>query len=110
MSERQLAVELPPSPEVPDKGSEQARKDALIQQASLAFERDVTQLLADHTGEWVAYHGGRQIGLARTRSEAWQECVRLGLPEGEFWVFHIQPIIGVEVIGMGWTTELYGES
>jgi hypothetical protein len=33
--------------------------------------------------------------------------LRRGLPEGEFWVFDVQPLIGVENIGMGMTKMEY---
>jgi len=85
--------------------NECAGKVALIQQAYLAFERDAPSLCREHSGEWVAYHGDERIGLAATRAEAWQECLRRGLPEGEFWVFDIQPIIAVEAGSLGLTTE-----
>jgi hypothetical protein len=89
----------------PPPADDQARKDELIQRAYLAFERDAPALCREHTGEWVAYHGDRRVGCAKTRAEAWQECLRLGLPEGEFWVFDIQPVIGVEAAGLGMTAE-----
>ncbi len=41
---------------------------ALIEQAEAAFLRDFSTLLAEHAGEWVAYHGPQQIGFGRTRS------------------------------------------
>ena len=86
---------------------DQAPKDELIRQALLAFERDVPALCREHAGEWVAYHADRCVALAKTRAEAWQECVRRGLPEGEFWVFDIQPIVAVEAAGLGMTAEYY---
>ena len=85
----------------------QARKDELIQRAALAFERDAPLLCREHGGKWVAYHGEQRGGLAATRAEAWQECIRRGLPEGEFWVFDIQPEIGIEMVGMAPTNPDY---
>jgi hypothetical protein len=91
----------------PDNAADQARKDALIQQALLAFERDVEQFLPAHVGEWVAYHGDKQVGFAKARDEICQACLRSGVPEGEFWVFYIQPLIGEEFISSGglWCVE-----
>ena len=82
-----------------------ACKGALILQAYLAFERDAPALCREHTGEWIAYHGDQRVGLASTRIEAWQECIRRGLPEGEFWVFDIQPVIAVEAANLGLNAE-----
>jgi hypothetical protein len=90
----------------PNRAREQCTgKDSLIQLAYLTYERDAPALCREHTGEWVAYHGDRRVGLAPTRSEAWEECIRRGLPEGEFWVFDVQPIIAVEVGNLGLNTE-----
>jgi hypothetical protein len=91
----------------PQQTETQERKDSLIEQAYLAFERDALLLCKEHRGEWVAYHGDNCVGFAATRAELWQECLRRGVPEGEFWVFSVQPIIGVESIGMGMTKMEY---
>jgi hypothetical protein len=85
----------------PLSAEEEARRTTIIAQACQAFERDCPELLAEHRGEWVAYHGDRRIALAPTRAELWQECVRRGLPDGQFWLFDIQPVEGVEVMGLG---------
>ena len=85
----------------PQPAEIQERKQAFIEQAYLAFERDAPSLCPEHCGQWVAYHGAERIGFGATRAELWQECLRRGLPEGEFWVFDIQPIVAIESIGMG---------
>src|SRR4051812_45122381 len=81
--------------------AEQARRDALIWKAWYTFQREYPDLFATHPGEWVAYHGKKQVGLGPSREELWQQCLRQGLPEGEFWVFSLDPIVGEERIGMG---------
>jgi Family of unknown function (DUF5678) len=80
-------------------GAEGAWNEALIEQAWEAFQREAPLLIPEHAGEWVAYHGEKRVGFARTRAEVWQACLDKGLPEGEFWVFNVQPILGDEVIG-----------
>ena len=71
----------------------------MIERAWGAFQREAVLLVPEHRGEWVAYHGDKRLGFARTRAEVWQACLDQGLPEGEFWVFNVQPILGDEVIG-----------
>jgi hypothetical protein len=90
------AEQLPPG--------EQAHRDAIIERACQAFDRDCPELLPEHAGQWVAYHGDHRIAIGPTRAELWQECLRRGLPDGEFWLFSVQPVIGVEVMGMGGAT------
>jgi hypothetical protein len=80
---------------------EEARRNAIVDQACQAFDRDCPELLAEHRGEWVAYHGDRRIAFGPTHAELWQECERRGMPDGEFWLFNIQPVEGVEVMGLG---------
>jgi hypothetical protein len=63
----------------------------LGKQAVLAFRRDLSRLLEERPGEWVAYHGGRQVGIARTDLELYRECARLGIPDDEYIVRPIEP-------------------
>jgi hypothetical protein len=71
--------------------SDEARYDALARQAILAFWHDLPQLLQERPGQWVAYHGDRQLGFGATRFELWQECLRKGLVPEEFLVRSIEP-------------------
>jgi hypothetical protein len=88
---------------MPQQTENQERKDSLIDQAYLAFERDAPLFYPEHCGEWVAYHGDKRVGFGATRAELWQECLSRGVPDGEFWVFNIQPIVSIESIGLGMT-------
>jgi hypothetical protein len=88
-----------PQPTNTPGGAEGAWNEALIEQAWEAFQREAPLLIPEHAGEWVAYHGEKRLAFAPTRAEAWQACLDRGLPVGEFWVFDVQPILGVEVIG-----------
>lgn len=40
---------------------------------------------------WVAYHGDRCVGSARTETELYQRCTREGIPEDEFIVLFADP-------------------
>jgi hypothetical protein len=75
------------------------RVHPLVVGAQQAFERALPQLLRERPGQWVAYHGDRLIGFAPSKSELYQECLRQGLPRGEFLVRSIEP--GPEVIAVG---------
>jgi hypothetical protein len=54
---------------LPQRTENQERKDSLIEQAYLAFERDAPLLCPEHRGEWVAYHGDKRVGFGATRAE-----------------------------------------
>lgn len=58
-----------------------------------AYWRDLPELLKQKSRErqWVAYHGQRLIGFAPTQAEICQECLRLGIPRGEFYVDWVAP-------------------
>ncbi len=71
----------------------------LIEQAEETFERDFTDLLQRHASQWVAYYGSRQVGIAPTRAELYQACVRRGLPEDAFVVWNIRPVMHDIAIG-----------
>ncbi len=86
--------------------SEQAplRIPPLIEQAWVGFRRDLPQLLRERPGQWVAYHGDKQIGFAKTDLELHRERSRRGIEEDEFLVLCIEP--EVEGIIMGpWDVE-----
>jgi hypothetical protein len=58
----------------------------LTSQSIDAFYRDLPELLEQHNGKWVAYHGDKCIGVGPTETELYQKCFRLGLKEDEFAV------------------------
>jgi hypothetical protein len=62
----------------------------LAEQALLAFRRDLPTLLKERPREWVAYHGDRRVGIARTDLELYQLCARQGLPDDECIVCPIE--------------------
>jgi len=64
---------------------------ALIRQARAAWRRDLPTLLRTHPGQWVAYHGERQIAVGSSKTDLFQQCLRSGLQRGEFLVLRIEP-------------------
>src|SRR5205823_3818028 len=63
----------------------------LIQRGQEAFRRDLPELLEKHAGKWVAYSGDRPLGVARSKRELYQRCLRQGLNHDEFVVRGIEP-------------------
>jgi Family of unknown function (DUF5678) len=63
----------------------------LIQRGQEAFRRDLPELLEKHAGKWVAYSGDRRIGVGRSQSKLYQQCLRQGLDQDEFIVLGIEP-------------------
>lgn len=68
----------------------QDNKNTLGERALLAFRRELPELLKQRRGEWVAYHGDRRVGIARTGLELYQECARQGIPFDDFIVTRIE--------------------
>jgi hypothetical protein len=60
--------------------------------AELVFRKDLPGLLATRAGQWVAYHGTRQVGFGRTDIELYRRCQELQLPVGEYIVRPIEPL------------------
>jgi hypothetical protein len=63
----------------------------LIRSGQEAYLRDLAELLMKHEGQWVAYSGGRRIGIARTRRQADELGFQEGLTKNEFIVLGIDP-------------------
>ncbi len=63
----------------------------LIMQARTAWRRDLPMLLKKHPGQWIAYHGEKQIGIGQNKKELFQKCLREGLQRGEILVLRIEP-------------------
>jgi hypothetical protein len=67
-----------PHPEIPP----------MILRSQQAFWRDLPGLLMDRRNhrKWAAYHGEERVAIARSKVDAYQECLRRGLNRGEFYV------------------------
>jgi len=63
----------------------------IIHQAVDTFHHDLPELLKEHPGEWVAYHGDRRLRFARSSTELYQDCFRQGYERHQFLVRKIVP-------------------
>jgi hypothetical protein len=93
------STSAPPTAE-PSHQLELAVKDAIpeiIWQARHACRRDLPTLLTNHPGQWVAYHGQRQVAVGHNKTELVQQCLSAGLGRGEFLVLRIEPEIEQQV-------------
>lgn len=63
----------------------------VIAASQAAFAGDLPRLLEERPGQWVAYQGQRQLGFGRSKTELYQQCLRLGFRVGEFVVRRIRP-------------------
>jgi hypothetical protein len=62
-----------------------------VQQARVAWRRDLPELLINNRGQWAAYHAERRVGIGATKTELIQQRLRAGLKRGEFVVLRIEP-------------------
>jgi hypothetical protein len=76
---------LPGSPQEPASAPPSLARDA-----EAAFRQDLPRLLAERPGQWVAYHGARLLGYARTDLELYRLCEERGIPDGEYIVRPIE--------------------
>lgn len=63
----------------------------LAQRGLKAFQQDLPHLWAERPGQWVAYHGERQLGFAMHKHELYQHCYQSGMQQDEFVIFCIEP-------------------
>jgi hypothetical protein len=54
------------------------------------FIKDLPELLKQYPGMWVAYHGNRRVGIAKTDLELYNECTRQEIPDDEYIVSPIE--------------------
>src|SRR5690242_12347504 len=69
----------------------------MMERSQAAFRRDLPQLLQERPGQWVAYHGDVRIGFGSSKRVLYQECLRQGLPIGDFAVRSIEPEVPREL-------------
>jgi hypothetical protein len=58
----------------------------MIRVAQAAFLRDLPDLITEHRGSWVAYHGDRRVAIGPSKRQLFEECTTRKLPPGEFVV------------------------
>ncbi len=56
---------------------------SLGEQAEATFRKLLPQLLLEKPGQWVAFHGTRLIGFARTDLELYRECRKQNIPAAD---------------------------
>lgn len=62
-----------------------------LREAVAAFRRDLPGLLRTHPGQWVAYHGGRRIGFADSKTLLIRYCGGEGHRPADLFVAKVQP-------------------
>lgn len=56
------------------------------------FCRELSQLLAHHSGQWVAFWGERQVALSTSKQEVYEQLLQVGCPLEEVIVRRIEPL------------------
>ncbi len=51
-----------------------------------AFLRDLPDLLAEYSGQWVAYSGETRLGINSSRRSLYRDCVAAGHCDREFLI------------------------
>ncbi len=70
---------------------------AAIQASQQAFIRDLPELLTSHYRQWVAYCGSQKIGIGRSKSDLYEQCLQQGLRRSDFVVRSIEPVASDDV-------------
>jgi hypothetical protein len=106
MPQNAANLNIPVPPGAPENGlPDEAGKPLpfvvlpVIAQAQEAFHAALPGLLKERAGQWVAFHGERLLGFARTKTELYQTCLRQGYPRGQVLVRSIEPEIDVITLG-----------
>lgn len=88
-------------------GAEGHRRQALLKSVE-AFDRELSAMLVDHAGEWVAFAGSTRLGFADTRVALIRTCMSQGLRPGEFLVRRVE--LQAEDVGESPRLDLAGQS
>jgi hypothetical protein len=65
----------------------------MIERSQQAFRRALPELMKKHYMKWVAFHGDEMIGIGRSKTQLYLECLRRGLQRDEFVVRGVEPEI-----------------
>jgi hypothetical protein len=76
--------------------------DERKQLALQAFLRDLPELYRQRAGQYVAYHGERQVGFGSQKHLLYKDCTDGGLGLDEFVIFCIEPLETEVVMGPRW--------
>jgi len=72
----------------------------IITQAQEAFQKALPRLLGECPGLWVVFYGDKEIHIAKTKLEAYRECIARGYPRGHFLVRMVSPPLAEATIGL----------
>jgi hypothetical protein len=67
-----------------------AQSSPILEASYQAFLDDLSTLLPEHAGHWVAYAGKQQVGIAESKRELYRQCLAAGYSAGEFLVCGIE--------------------
>jgi hypothetical protein len=62
----------------------------IVRQTRDMFRRELSTLLQEHPGRWIAYGAVGRLMIGNTKTELYQECLRRGLKRDEFLVLRIE--------------------
>ncbi len=62
-----------------------------VDQCLNAYRRDLPEMLVDHQGEWVAYHGDQRVGFGQSKTKLYQHCLDQGWSSSTFIVLRVFP-------------------
>jgi hypothetical protein len=71
----------------------------MIDLALKTFESELPRLWEQRPGQWVAYHGDKQLGFGKTRTELLHKFWRQGIADDELQVCLIEPLDDEDFIG-----------
>ena len=88
-TEREVPQEKPAASEANNELPWYFQVPPIIELAERTFWRDLPQLLKDHYGKWVCYHGDQIIGFADSSFDLCDECARRGIPERDYFLEYV---------------------
>ena len=59
---------------------------SVYEQSQAAFYRNLPELLKQHGGQWVAYHGDDLLGFGNSQTKLFLQCLGRGFAEDQFTV------------------------
>jgi hypothetical protein len=73
-----------------DNASDEEELPPLIQAAIGQFEVELPQLLRDHRGKWVVYHGATRLGFGETKTDLLRYYYAQGYSDESLYVRKIE--------------------
>jgi hypothetical protein len=99
---KMASVQIEPSTEIADPAVSPVTTrfvpHPLIVQAYDAYQRELSELLRTHPGQWVAYRGQERLGIAGSQIDLYRRCLE-NFPLEEILVECVEP--NIEPMTMG---------